>query len=197
MINSWAGPRLLDSYDAERRPVALFNREMCFNLLEVFRRFTELARNGAATELLTGFLGQESYQVSNLGIHCGQRYSTSPVIWPEAGQPPLWEWSRIVPSTWPGSRAPSLRLSDGAELLDQLGVEFTLVDLSGQNLGKALVEEADRCGVPMAHLPIGDDQVRAVWERDLVLVRPDQHVAWRGNDAPDNWGAVLDRIRGW
>ncbi len=197
VINGWAGPRLLDSYDAERRPVALVNREMCFNLLEVFRRFTELARNGAATELLTGFLEQESYQVSNLGIHCGQRYSRSPVIWPEVGQPPPWEWSRIVPSTWPGSRAPSLRLSDGAELFDRLGVEFTLVDLSGENRGKALVEEAQRCGVPLAYLPIRDDRVRAVWERDLVLVRPDQHVAWRGNDAPDDWGAVLDHIRGW
>jgi 2-polyprenyl-6-methoxyphenol hydroxylase-like FAD-dependent oxidoreductase len=196
VINGWAGPRLLDSYDAERRPVALFNREMCFNLLEVFRRFTELARNGAATELLTGFLDQESYQVSNLGIHCGQRYSTSPVIWPEVGQPPPWRWSRIVPSTWPGSRAPSLRLSDGAELFDRLGLEFTLVDLSGENRGKTLVDEASRRGLPMTYLPIVDDQVRAVWERDLVLVRPDQHVAWRGNDAPDNWGAVLDRVRG-
>jgi 2-polyprenyl-6-methoxyphenol hydroxylase-like FAD-dependent oxidoreductase len=199
VINGWAGPRLLDSYDAERRPVALFNREMCFDLLEVFRRFTELARNGAAAELLTGFLRQQSYQVSNLGIHCGQRYSTSPVIWPEVGQPPPWEWSRIVPSTWPGSRAPSLRLSDGAELFDRLGVEFTLVDLSGsgENRGKTLVQEANRCGVPMAYLPIGDDRVRAIWQRDLVLVRPDQHVAWRGNDAPTDWGAVLDRIRGW
>ena len=197
VINGWAGPSLLDSYESERRPVALFNREMCLNLLEVFRRFTELARNGVGAELLTGFLEQESHQVSNLGIHCGQRYSTSPVICPEASQPPPWEWSRIVPSTWPGSRAPSVRLSNGVEVFDQLGVEFTLVDLSGENRGKALVQEAQQCGVPMTYLPISDDRVRAVWQRDLVLVRPDQHIAWRGNNAPDGWRALLGRIIGW
>lgn len=197
VLNGWGGSRLLDSYQAERRPVALVNREMCFNLLEVFRRFTELARGGAAAELLTGFLRQESYQVSNLGLHCGQRYCDSPVIWPEPGRPPAWEWSRIVPSTWPGSRAPSLRLPDGTELYDRLGVEFTLVDLSGRQRGKALVQQADRCGVPMAYLPVGDEEARAVWQRELVLIRPDQHVAWRADDVPSDWPAVLRRVSGW
>ncbi len=70
------------------------------------------------------------------------------------------------------------------------------MDLSAENAGKALVEEAQRRGVPMTHLPVDDENVRAVWERDLVLVRPDHHVAWRGNTPPEDWGAVLDRVCG-
>lgn len=198
VINGWGGPRLLDSYEAERRPVALFNREMCFNLLEVWRRFPLLARNGASREQLAGFLAQESYQISNLGIHFGHRYSTSPVVCHEEGPAPGWEWSRIIPSTWPGGRVPSVRLSDGSALFDHFGVELTLVDTSGENRGKALVEQADQHGVPMVYLPTEDERVRAVWQRKLVLVRPDQHVAWRGDTAPveEDWAAILDRVRG-
>ncbi|WP_197651788.1 FAD-dependent monooxygenase [Carbonactinospora thermoautotrophica] len=196
VINGWGGPRLLDSYEAERRPVALFNREMSLNLLEVWHRFPRMTQYGASREHLTGFLEKESYQVDNIGIHFGYRYTSSPVICHEEGSAPRWEWQRIVPSTWPGGRAPSVRLRDGSALFDRFGTGLTLVDLSAENAGKALVEEAQRRGVPMTHLPVDDENVRAVWERDLVLVRPDHHVAWRGNTPPEDWGAVLDRVCG-
>lgn len=194
-LNGWGGPVLLDSYEAERRPVALFNREMCHNLLEVWRRFPVLAAQGASRSHLAGFLAQDAYQIDNIGIHCGYRYETSPVICHEDGEAPPWHWRSIVPTTWPGGRAPSLRLADGTALYGLLGPGLTLVDLTDDRAGATLVEQAVARGVPMTHLAVDDDAVRRVWESDLVLVRPDQHVAWRGS-APVAWDDVLDLVRG-
>jgi 2-polyprenyl-6-methoxyphenol hydroxylase-like FAD-dependent oxidoreductase len=196
VLNGWGGESLLDSYEAERRPVALFNREMCFNLLEVWRRFPTLWAEGATRAQLTGFLEQERYQVSHFGIDLGYRYGRSPVVWHEDGAEPSWDWHRIVPTTWPGGRVPSVRLADGSEMFDLLGSGLTLVDASGSNAGRPLVDAARRLGVPVAHVTVDDQHARTVWQAALVLVRPDQHVAWRGDAAPDNCTAVLDRVRG-
>jgi 2-polyprenyl-6-methoxyphenol hydroxylase-like FAD-dependent oxidoreductase len=198
-VAGWGGPGLLDSYQAERRPVALFNREMCANLLEVWLRFPRLVRSGASRQQLAGFLQQETYQMDNLGIHFGYRYDASSVVCHEEGEPPAWEWGRITPATWPGGRAPSVRLDNGTVLFDQFGTGFTVVDLSGTDAGKGILDAAAQRGVPITHLPIEDTQVRSVWERDLVLVRPDQHVAWRGSAppaGPAGWDLVLDRVTG-
>ena len=81
-------------------------------------------------------------------------------------------------------------------MFDCFGVGFTLVDLSGRGLGAPLVAQANGRGIPMTHLPVDDLAVRACWERDLVLVRPDQHVAWRDDTTPADWSAVLDRVTG-
>lgn len=196
IANGWGGPGLLDSYEAERRPVALFNRQMCANLLEVWRRFGQLAREGTASQFLAGFLAEETYQLNNLGIHFGYRYETSPIISHDGGEAPPWRWREIVPTSWPGGRPPSLRLAGGGALFDEFGPEFTLVDLSGTHKGEEMAKEAADLGVPITHLVIDEEAVRACWERDLVLIRPDQHVAWRGNEPPDDWAAVLDLVSG-
>jgi 2-polyprenyl-6-methoxyphenol hydroxylase-like FAD-dependent oxidoreductase len=195
-VAGWGGPDLLASYEAERRPVALFNREVSAGLLAVRSRFARLATAGVSRECLAGVLAPEAYQVDGLGVQFGQRYAGSPVIWPEAGDAPAWDWRRIVPTTWPGSRAPAVRLAGGAELFDRFGVGFTLVDLSGRGTGAELARAALERGVPVTHLPVPDPAVRACWERELVLVRPDQYVAWRDDLAPVDWAAVLDRVTG-
>ncbi|WP_406453052.1 FAD-dependent monooxygenase [Streptomyces sp. NBC_00876] len=197
-LDGWAGARLLDSYEAERRPVALFNREMCANLLAVWMRFPQLAAAGASRPQLAAYLGRESFQIDNVGIHFGHRYGGSGVIRHEDGPEPDWQWDSIVPTTHPGGRAPNVWLGDGTPLFDRLGTGFTLVDLSGENRGKALVEQARRGGVPCSLLTVDDDAVRTVWERDLVLVRPDHHVAWRGDvaPAPRAWDELLGRFTG-
>ncbi|MFF3330836.1 FAD-dependent monooxygenase [Streptomyces sp. NPDC002888] len=196
VLNGWGGPGLPASYEAERRPVALFNREMCFNLLEVWRRFPALHAGGAGRAQLAGFLEHERYQISNIGIHFGHRYDASPVVCHEDGPQPAWEWRRIVPTTWPGGRLPSVRLGDGTELFDLLGRELTLLDASGAGAGKPLADEAAKRGLPLTLVSVDDADVRAVLERDLVLVRPDHHVAWRGDSAPSDCASVLGRISG-
>jgi hypothetical protein len=118
------------------------------------------------------------------------------VIWPEAGEPPPWRWQAITASTWPGGRAPSVRLRNGTQLFDLLGPGYTIVDQSGRGLGDEFALAADRRQVPLAHLVVDDDAVRACWERDLVLVRPDHYVAWRGDQPPAEVNEVIDRIAG-
>ncbi|WP_326686789.1 FAD-dependent monooxygenase [Streptomyces sp. NBC_01795] len=199
VLKGWGGPGLLDSYEAERRPVALFNREMCFNLLEVWQRFPQLAAAGTPPSHLAGYLAQERYQIENTGIHFGYRYSSSPLVFGEDGAgetPPDWQWTGITPSTWPGGRAPSVRLPDGAPLLDRLSDGFTLVDFSGKDLGQDVTAVAGKRGMPLDVLAVDDPHARGVWERDLVLVRPDQHIAWRGEAPPADWGEVLDLVSG-
>ena len=195
-VDGWAGPALLDSYELERRPVALFNRELCSDLVETTRRFGRLAAAGVSRAQLAGLLEQEVHHVDNLGVHFGQRYNASPVIWPEAGEPPPWRWQAITASTWPGGRAPSVRLRNGTQLFDLLGPGYTIVDQSGRGLGDEFALAADRRQVPLTHLVVDDDAVRACWERDLVLVRPDHCVAWRGDQPPAEVNEVIDRIAG-
>ncbi|WP_055496927.1 FAD-dependent monooxygenase [Streptomyces albus] len=200
VLHGWGGAALLESYEAERRPVALFNREMCFNLLEVWQRFPQLAAAGAPPSHLAGYLAQERYQIENTGIHFGYRYSSSPLVLAEQADtgeaPPTWRWTGITPSTWPGSRAPSVRLPDGTPLLDRLSRGFTLVDFSGKELGRDAATAADKRGIPLEVLTVDDPHARGVWERSLVLVRPDQHIAWRGETPPADWSEVLDPVSG-
>jgi 2-polyprenyl-6-methoxyphenol hydroxylase-like FAD-dependent oxidoreductase len=195
-VSGWGRPLLLASYEQERRPVALFNLEMCSELLGVWLRFRRLTQVGASRELLAGVLRQQTFHVDNLGVHFGQRYTASPVICHEIGRPPAWQWGRITPTTWPGGRAPAVRLSTGDELFDRFGVDLTLVDTSNSGMGERLAKEARARRIPLTYLPIDDPGVRACWERDLVLVRPDHHVAWRGDEPPADWDAVLDRVTG-
>jgi len=195
-IKGWAGMAMLDSYEAERRPVALFNQEMCARLMDIWRRFGRLSALGVAREQLAGVLEQDIDQVDNIGVQFGYRHATSPIIWHETGSGPRWRWREINASTWPGGRAPAVRLASGAQLFDQLSAGYTLVDLSGRGAGGPMVEAARLQGLPVTHLPVDDPYVRACWEKDLVLVRPDHFVAWRGDAAPGDWTAVLDRITG-
>jgi hypothetical protein len=195
-VNGWGGPSLLESYECERRPVALFNRELSAMLEEVTRRFMRLSQWGASREQLAGVLEQDGYQIDDIGVHFGQRYDSSPVVCTEPGPAPMWDWRRITATTWPGGRAPSVRLCSGELLFDRLGHDLSLVDLTESGVGAALVEEANWRGVPMQHLRIDDPAVRACWERELVLVRPDHHVAWRSDLPPPEWAAVLARVTG-
>lgn len=179
VVGGWGGPALLESYPAERRPVAAFNAEMCANLMEVWRRFARLAVAGASPEHLAGFLAQDHYQSNNLGVHFGYRYTGSPVVWPVDGPPPAWHWGAVPATPWPGQRLPSVRVG-GRPLFDLLGTGFTVVDLSGADAGEPLAKEAQARGVPVTRLRVGEPGLRAAWNADVLLVRPDQHVAWCG-----------------
>lgn len=197
LVRGWGGPALAESYQAERRPVALFNREMCGNLLDTWMRFPRLVAGGATREQLDGFLEQQTYNMDNLGIHFGDRYENSPVVHHEPqATAPAWHWGRITPTTWPGSRPPAVRLKDGTPLFDRFGTGFTLVDQTGGEGAAGLAEAAADRGLPLTVLSVDDPAVRATWDHPLVLVRPDQRVAWRAERRPESWTAVLDHVRG-
>jgi 2-polyprenyl-6-methoxyphenol hydroxylase-like FAD-dependent oxidoreductase len=196
VINGWGGSRLLDSYAAERRPVAATNLDHSRQHLAVIMQQAQMLMAGASNEAMADFVLTHRGENTSDGVEFGYRYSDSPVVMHESGTAPAWWSDRYVPSTWPGARVPSLFLADGSALFDHFGKGFTLVDFA--DAGAALVQVAQAKGIPMKYLPINAAAVRAAWQRQLVLVRPDQHVAWRSDTVPDanEWTRVLNHVCG-
>jgi 2-polyprenyl-6-methoxyphenol hydroxylase-like FAD-dependent oxidoreductase len=196
VINGYGGTELLDSYEAERRPVGLRNMTMSRWHLDVHFQQMRLRDGGATPAQVGEFLGAQPGENTYEGVYLDYRYAGSPIVWADGtGEPPS-DPVRYIPSTRPGARPPSVFLAGGDQLFDRFGREFTLVDLAGDGRADALLAAADDRGLPVKHLVITERRVRDLWERDLVLVRPDQHVAWRGNRVPADPAAVIDRLRG-
>jgi 2-polyprenyl-6-methoxyphenol hydroxylase-like FAD-dependent oxidoreductase len=205
MLEGWGGPELLPAYEAERRPVGIRN------LLASARHLGIRAQIGAAYdpqvhadsaegEQARRALGERILELGNLenealGIEIGYRYDDSPIVCHDAGERPPYEMDRFVPSSWPGIRCPSLILDDGRALLDQIGIGFTLLRFADVD-ASALEQAAAVRGVPLEVVDIRDQKANAIYERALVLVRPDQHIVWRGDTAPADPAAVIDRVRG-
>jgi hypothetical protein len=99
-------------------------------------------------------------------------------------------------STIPGCRTPHVWLRDGRSLYDALGPEFTLLRSDSAVETRGLVAAADQRGVPLAVLDVDADDSASLYRHKLVLSRPDQHVAWRGNEPPQDPVSLIDRLRG-
>jgi 2-polyprenyl-6-methoxyphenol hydroxylase-like FAD-dependent oxidoreductase len=187
-VRGWGGPELLDSYQDERRRQALVDRDLLSRTLETRRRFGRLAAAGAAPDVLAGVLHEQPGAADPAGAGRDDGCAGSPLVWETAADP------ADFPAIRPGARAPSVRLAGGEPLFDRLGPEFTLVD--GTGCGRPLVAAASARGVPMTHLPVTSAEVRGGWPDDLLLIRPDQHIAWRAAGTPSDWDLVLDVVTG-
>jgi len=205
MHAGWGGERLMEAYEPERRQIGLRNREAARTHAGTRLKVGEIwdvrmeddndegARLRAEIGPQIGALGNAENEA--LGIEIGYRYEGSPIICEESGAAPPLDDLVYRPNTWPGARAPSVFLADDAAIHDLFGPGFTLVDFSGAT-GTPFTDAAAARGVPLKHLPVADPNARAIYERDLVLVRPDGHVAWRGDTVPDDPGTILDHARG-
>jgi hypothetical protein len=132
-----------------------------------------------------------------LGVHLGYFYENSPVCVPDGTPPPSLDPSVYVQTTRPGSRAPHVWRADGTSPLDLFGRGFVLLRLGGDvSDTSALEAAAARAGLPLAVESIGEPEIVRAYERALVLVRPDGHVAWRGDAAPADPKSVIDCVRG-
>ena len=112
------------------------------------------------------------------GIEHGYRYHQSPVIAHEAEEPPF-DPMKYLPTTWPGARLPHVFLKDGGALYDRLGLEFTLLAF-GSAETDPLKEANEKCGLPLRIVRVAEPNLDHIFERQLLLVRSDQHIAWRG-----------------
>jgi hypothetical protein len=104
-----------------------------------------------------------------------------------------------VASTVPGCRTPHFRLADGTSLYDAMGPEFTLLRFDPTVDVIPLEVAASKRGLPLKILDIDRiDRLDSAGIRggSLILSRPDQHVAWRGDNVPEHPLALIDRVRG-
>ncbi len=193
-LTGWGAPGLLDSYEIERRQIGLRNV-----------RASGAAMDGRTTwraaetreEMGKAFDAEQRKVTEIAGIEAGYRYVDSPVVWAEAGEGPDPDNRAYVPTTWPGFRLPHVWLDDGSALHDRLGFGYTLLQLGDAPAATdALERELRAAGAPLDVLRIPDARAREIYARDLVLVRPDLHVAWRGDAPPDDPQAVAATVTG-
>jgi hypothetical protein len=130
-------------------------------------------------------------------IKLNYSYDGSPVCVGDGTPPLAMDPARFVPSTRPGTRAPHAWLDDERSTLDLFGDGFVLLRLGADPPDATrLLDAAKAQGVPMRAVALADPEVAALYETRLVLVRPDGHVAWRGNDSPADAEDIVNRIRG-
>lgn len=202
MLLGFGGPGLFAAYEAERRPIGFRNREASGRHTRVRAEIGQLYAEPLDTEEARAEAGRRIAELGNaenesFGIEMGYAYAGSPIICtdPDAAIPD--DPVRYVPTTAPGVRLPSIFLKDGTALYDRLGPWFTLLCVDTP-ASAALIEAAARRGLPLAVLDLGG-QATGVYGRGLLLVRPDQHIAWRGAACGDSRDAraIVDRVLGW
>lgn len=205
VLQGWGGPELLASYAAERRKVhertiaeAVINYGAVGNQL-VRPGLEEAGALGDATRREVGEIIEATKlrEFRTLGIVLGMRYEDSPIIVPDGSAPPVEHFMLYVPSAHPGCLAPHLWLADGSSLYDHFGQGFTLLATAGDGAEAApLIAAARRLGVPLKLLLPGDRRLPARYGARFALIRPDQHVAWRGDALPADCEALLAIVTG-
>jgi hypothetical protein len=131
-----------------------------------------------------------------IGLAMGYYYEDSPICVADGSPPPVERgFGHYVQTSRPGSRAPHAWMADGRSTIDLFGNGFTLLRFGDHDVS-ALVAAAGRRRVPFSVVDIAEAPISKLYERDLVLVRPDGHVAWRSDDAPGDAMQLIDKVRG-
>ncbi len=203
MIDGWGGEGLLESYDDERRPASARAAEVS---LQNYRRlisaeqradiYSPTPEGEAARRAIGARLVEENKKSWHpVGVHLGYIYHPSPIVVPDGTNQPEDDTFGYRPTGFPGARAPHVWLAPDRSTLDLFGDGFVLLKFS--DVPTAAIERAgkDR-GVPLRIERIENTDATALYGRALVLVRPDGHVAWRGDAASDDTIALIDKIRG-
>ena len=200
----WASEGLLDSYESERRPIGIRNTEASRTLasnvatISIPEGLEDPTTAGAQERATLGaHLSGFTEEFASLGIQLGMRYDDSPLIVGDGSKAPPDSPVDYVPSACPGGRAPHIWLGDGASLFDKCATWFTLFKFSATDADTApLVAAAAARNVPLEIVEIPDAAAHELYERRLVLVRPDGHVAWRGDAIPGDVEALIRQVAG-
>lgn len=203
-LAGWSGPHLLASYTAERQPIgerAVREATINFTNLRDIPAFPWIDDEGPAADEARRALGEKVKATTRRewesdGVQLGYRYDRSPICWDDDSVAPPDDPSMYIQTAKPGSRAPHAWVSPGVSTLDLFGRGFVLFDFGASSGADAIASAAQSRGVPVSVEPIGNPAIAALYERKLVLVRPDGHVAWRGDTAPDDPLTLIDRVRG-
>jgi 2-polyprenyl-6-methoxyphenol hydroxylase-like FAD-dependent oxidoreductase len=204
-LAGWGGSDLLASYELERRKVhertiaeAVTNYSAVANQL-VRPALEEPGLIGQATrrEVADIIAATKIREFKTLGIVLGMRYESSPIIVDDGSEPPPVHFMLYTPSAHPGCLAPHLWLSDGSSLYDHFGDGFTLLVAGDDSKAAgAFLAAAAKRSVPVKVLALSDKRLRSHYEAGFALIRPDQHVAWRGDSFPADCDGLIARITG-
>jgi 2-polyprenyl-6-methoxyphenol hydroxylase-like FAD-dependent oxidoreductase len=213
LVQGWGGPYLLESYQAERKPIGYRNTGAARQIAKAWHApvaTPDIEREGPAGDAARREAAQSSFVTNNhffrdeevdaTGVQLGARYDGSPIIVAD-GAPPPENFDVYAPSGVPGGRAPHLWLDEkhalGSSLFDRLCPGFTLLRLKGVSVDAGpLARAAGARGIPFAVLDIALPEAHSLYERSLALVRPDQYIAWRGDRLPADPDALLARVTG-
>ncbi len=204
-IQGWGGPELLDSYERERRPIGRRNVDAAgwaADGVPIWRALVTPAAYEATPDgdaerarLAASFDVEHRRMHGMVGVEAGYSYAGSPLIADE--KTAEWEISRYEPKALPGARIPHMWLADGTALQDILGDDYALLDLVG-DADTAALEAAFRArGAPLSVIRRDEQRVREVYGASLFLLRPDLHIAWRGDTAPADAAALAALATGW
>jgi len=201
VIQGWGGEALLDSYEFERRQFHERALAETIQNSEDNELVTPGLEDPVRGETLRAALGDRIQRTKpknfqSLGISLGYRYENSPVILADGTPSMPYETSRYVPTARPGHRAPHVWLPDGTPLFDHFGQGLTLLALGREIKYSGLAHAAEARGVPLTIVRRSEPELRELYEASLVLVRPDQHVAWRADVEPQDPEEVIDAVRG-
>ena len=221
VLQGWGGDGLLGSYQTERRPVhqavlaeSVVNHATLGHQL-MAEGIEDPGPEGDQVRRQTGLRIQTAKlrEFATLGVVLGYRYDDSPLVVADGTPAPAADFINYVPSSRPGSLAPHAWLHDGSSLYDHFGPGFTLLVSPGAQAGAVnrdagdadrpaadgaarAVLDAARCGIPLAVIRPTEGGVAALYPKRHTLIRPDQHVAWRGDDWPADGAALLRQVAG-
>ncbi|SIO65729.1 2-polyprenyl-6-methoxyphenol hydroxylase [Bradyrhizobium erythrophlei] len=205
-LNGWAPAAILDAYEAERWPITsqVSKFAMSHAEAEIRRRGTvpdEIEDPGPLGERAREEVGRLTYEINVqqyacAGLNFGTYYDRSPIIAYDGAEHPAYTMDHYTPSTVPGCRTPHLWREDGSSLYDAMGAGFTLLRFDPAVDVAALEAAARARAVPLKILDVEKSRAAIFGGNALVLSRPDQHVAWRGNQLPEDPARLIDRVRG-
>ena len=207
-LSGWGGDALLASYELERRPIAARNiEEAAGNLARMLstredRPPPDIFQPGHAGDAARRVFGAKFTTLMRrewftLGIQLGYRYENSPICVPDGTPAPPDETATYVQTARPGHRAPHVWLTSDRSTLDLFGRGFVLMRFGAAPTDAApLVKTAAERRVALKVHDIHNEGAAALFERRLVLVRPDGHVAWRGDEVPKDVARMIDTVRG-
>ena len=205
-VQRWGGPALLPSYDIERKAVGRRNRDasgFATAGLQLWRsafrpNIREHSSDGAATRAQVAQLANVAQRRSHemTGVELGYTYAGSPLVCTESGPTHESDYFHYIPSASPGSRLPHVWLSDGRAIQDAIGVGYTLLDFSQHGNTKSLQAAMRESGAPLDVVRLNEPQAHRVCGRRFVLLRPDAHVAWRGDELPEDCASIARIVTG-
>lgn len=206
VLHGWAAPAILDAYEAERHPItdqasriiSDIGRQRMMQRDALSPELEELDASGEAARAATG---QRAYpldleQQCCGGLNFGYFYDRSPIIAYDGEAAPTYTMGTFTSSTVPGCRAPHFWMEGRRSLYDAMGPDYTLLRLDSTAPVSGIVAAAAQRGLPLAVLDVRVQEASQHYRHKLVLVRPDQHVAWRADEEPADTLNLIDLVRG-